>query len=118
MLAGLFFRKVNMGRTREELHITGGNWFRAETIGYTINPNKTRSRISVGSEYKTCECGEVEENEWAAEYKAAVYEEGPETIRLFFDALEHAKTCAWLKSDKQREMYALEYLDRILDRKE
>lgn len=97
---------------RARLHTKGANQFRSVTIGYYKNPNGTKSRITKGIEYKDCECGFVEESEWAKAYKEALFGEGPEAEALFEKVLQEVRDhCAWLHNESEREMHALECID-------
>ena len=100
------------GVMRDQLHCIGPDWFVSETVGYRLNPNGTRSRITKGQTYRTCVCGRVEESEWSEAYKKSLYDEGPEMILLYQRVLCHVtEHCAWLKDPEERKRYALRCID-------
>ena len=87
--------------------------YRAVPTGKTyLNRFWKPCRETAGKEYLKTSAGEFELSEWYDLMRDSVKEEGKE--ELFSLILENvSKDCAWLKTDRAREEYALECLSSL-----
>lgn len=95
----------------EDLAWRSSRMYRQEPTGtFTKNRNGRSVPVMNGTEYvKTAGAGTMPLAEWYRRMTAAVQEEGKQA--LFEKIKEHCKKhCAWLKTDKAVNEYALEVL--------
>ncbi len=83
---------------------------RARVIGYSPNPNGTKSRITKYEEYHKTKLGEYSLNDWTALAKLVIKDRGDS--ELYEKILAYISKYPWLRREKEEEVehYACECL--------
>ena len=103
--------------TLEELKTVACDEFRAEPTGtYYVNCRGNRKPKLEGVNYRITKSGRIRLEEWIRLAKDAVNNEGKSWL-LEIEKIECKRNCAWLKTEKDIEEYALRLIvDRISEK--